>query len=111
MQRLAAHLSNDPDILNLCMSSLLNVLLFSTNTFNWVITRPILSLLLASEQSFALYRSQLIATQSVENQQKLAAEFDRLLNDVQQSLEISNRDKFTSKLTTFRTNVREFLTF
>lgn len=73
-------------------------------------TRPILSLLLANESSYTDYQTQLISTQTPENQERLREEFAKLTSDIQRSVELANRDKFTQKLTMFRLNVRHFLT-
>jgi hypothetical protein len=111
LQMIRAHMTYDPDILNLLMSTLFNSMLLSTHANLWSVTRPILSMMLASEISFNQYRETLIASQPVENQSKLRNEFDLLTADIQRSVETSNRDKFTQKLTQFRLNVRQFLTF
>jgi exportin-7 len=111
VQRIRAHIQSEPDILNQLMSTLFNSLLFTSHANHWAVTRPILSLLLASEQSFQAYQDQLLTSQSVQNQDKLKEEFGRLVLDVQRSVETSNRDRFTQKLTMFRLNVRQFLTF
>jgi exportin-7 len=105
------HINYDPDILQQLMTTLFNSMLFASHANLWAITRPILSLMLASEQSFTQYSENLIISQPIENQAKLREEFDRLTHDVQRSVETSNRDKFTQKLTQFRLNVRQFLTF
>ena len=110
IQMIRSHIISDPDALNQLMSALFNGLLFSSQANQWAITRPILSLLLAQESTYVFYQNQLKSTQSIENQEKLNEEFEKLGQDIQQSLESSNRDKFTQKLTNFRLNVRQFLT-
>jgi len=110
IQLIRQHIISDPEALNQIMATLFNSLLFSPQANQWALTRPILSLLLAAESTYINYQSQLTSTQSVENQEKLREEFDKLTTDIQQSLESTNRDKFTQKLTVFRLNVRQFLT-
>lgn len=110
VQLIRTHLATDPEVLNQLMAALFNALLFSGQANQWAITRPILSLLLAAETSFTNYQQQLIATQSPDNQNRLNEEFEKLTSDIQQSVESTNRDKFTQKLTVFRLNVRQFLT-
>jgi exportin-7 len=105
-----AHIAYEPDVLNQLMTTLFNTLLFTSHANHWAVTRPILSLLLASESSFTDYQNNLIATQTLENQEKLREEFSKLTTDIQRSVELTNRDKFTQKLTMFRLNVRHFLT-
>ena len=104
------HISTEPDILDQLMNTLFNSLLFASHANHWAVTRPILSLMLASESSFIKYQDYLISTQSPENKEKLLEEFSRLLADIQRSVETSNRDRFTQKLTIFRLSVRQFLT-
>lgn len=103
-------MSSDPDLLNQLMSTLFNSLLFTSHANHWAVTRPILSLLLASESSFTNYQNQLLSTQAPENIEKLNEEFTKLTADIQRSVETTNRDRFTQKLTMFRLNVRQFLT-
>ena len=110
IQMLRAHVAFEPDIFHQLMSTLFNTLLFTGHANHWAITRPILSLLLASEASFTDYQANLISTQTPESQEKLKEEFAKLTTDIQRSVELTNRDKFTQKLTMFRLNVRHFLT-
>lgn len=72
--------------------------------------RPMLSLMLASESSFAAYKDLLLSSQSPENQAKLNEALGKLLQDVNRSLDSANRDRFTQKLTAFRVAARGFLT-
>jgi len=91
------------------MSTLFNSLLFAPNSNHWAITRPILSLLLLENNAFVEYQQQLSSTQTPENQIKLNEEFGRLTEGLSTSLEVTNRDRFTQRLTIFRINVRGFL--
>lgn len=47
------HIASEPDVLHQLMSSLFNTLLLTSHANHWAITRAILSLMLASEASFA----------------------------------------------------------
>lgn len=109
VQRVQAHILSDPTILSSLLSTCFTSLLFSTNQSFWPLTRPILSLMLASPDAFTAYHEALAATQAVESQTKLAKEVEMLLTGLQHSLETAHRDKFTQKLTLFRLNVRSFL--
>ena len=110
VQLIRMHMQSDPEIWHQLMATLFNSLLYASHANHWAVTRPILSLLLASEGAFQDYQTQLISTQSPENQEKLKEEFTKLTADIQRSLETTNRDRFTQKLTMFRLNVRQFLT-
>ncbi len=109
VQMMRKHVQSEPDIFHHLMGTLFNALLFGAQANHWAITRPILSLLLASEASFTDYQNQLLSSQPPENQEKLREEFVKLTADVQRSVETNNRDRFTQKLTMFRLNVRQFL--
>jgi exportin-7 len=69
-----------------------------------------LSLMLASESSFAAYKDHLLSSQAPENQVKLNEAVNKLLLDVNRSLDSANRDRFSQKLTAFRVAARGFLT-
>lgn len=107
VQRLLEHLSASPGIIVTLLSTVFQQYFF---TNNHSITKPIFSLLIASEEDFITFQENLIATQSPENQEKLRAEFDKLLADLSRSLDNSNREKFSHRLITFRTNIQGFLT-
>jgi exportin-7 len=61
-------------------------------------------------QAFTQYRERLLASQKPENRQMLDDCFTKLLSDVQRSLDNTNRDRFTQRLTSFRIAARQFLT-
>ena len=104
------HLASESTLLPSLMATLMNQLLFASHANHWAVTRPILSLMLSQENIFVEYETNLLSTQTNENRIKLAEEFKKLSTDVQRSVEILNRDRFTQKLTLFRLAVRQFLT-
>mmetsp|Transcript_10850 Transcript_10850/g.16184 ORF Transcript_10850/g.16184 Transcript_10850/m.16184 type:complete len:1123 (-) Transcript_10850:312-3680(-) len=110
MHNLNKHLSARPDLFSTLTTTLFNLLLFGAAQNHWAVMRPMLSLMLASESSFAAYRDHLLSTQTPENQTLLNEAFNKLLSDVKPDLESSNRDRFTQKLTAFRVATRGFLT-
>ena len=61
-----------------------------------------LSLILVVEPVFAALRQQIVASQPADRQAALALSMDRLMQDVQRSLDPKNRDKFTQNLTVVR---------
>eukprot|EP00606_Chrysophyceae_sp_TOSAG23-5_P001351 GSChrysophyteH2.ASY1.ANO1.1212.1 assembled CDS len=109
VQRIMQHLETEPECFMQLLSTLFNSLLFASAANYWPLTRPILSLILVSESCYNEFQKQLLASQTVENQQKLTLEFSRLTDNLQRSLEVSNRDKFTQRLTVFRSAVRSFM--
>lgn len=109
VQRIMQHIETDPECFFQLLNSLFTSMLFSTAVNHWPLTRPILSLILIAESSFVEYQKHLGSSQTQENQTKLAAEFTKLTENLQRSLEVSNRDKFTQRVTVFRANVRSFM--
>jgi exportin-7 len=71
VQMIRVHIASDPEVLHKLMTTLFNLLLFNSHANHWAVTRPILSLLLASEDSFNDYQANLIATQVI-NRHELA---------------------------------------
>jgi len=104
------HLAAQPDLFSSLTATLFNLLLFGPPQNHWAVMRPMLSLMLASESSFTAYKDHLMSTQDSTNQALLNESFNKLLSDVNRSLESSNRDRFTQKLTAFRVSTRGFLT-
>ena len=104
------HLAAQPNLFSSLTATLFNLLLFGPPQNHWAVMRPMLSLMLASESSFTAYKDHLMSTQDSANQAKLNEAFNKLLADVNRSLESANRDRFTQKLTAFRVSTRGFLT-
>eukprot|EP00605_Chrysophyceae_sp_TOSAG23-4_P002609 GSChrysophyteH1.ASY1.ANO1.2881.1 assembled CDS len=107
--RIRQHVTSEPTMMSVVMNSLFTTLLFASAASCWPLTRPILSVMLSFPDSFQTYKEQLINSQNAENVYKLQTEFENLLKDLQHSLDSTQRDKFTSKLTAFRLQVRSFL--
>jgi exportin-7 len=99
-----------PNLFSSLTATLFNLLLYGPPQNHWAVMRPMLSLMLANETSFTQYKDHLLSTQSPENQVKLNEALTKLLADVSRSLDNSNRDRFTQKLTAFRVAARGFLT-
>mmetsp|Transcript_45192 Transcript_45192/g.94800 ORF Transcript_45192/g.94800 Transcript_45192/m.94800 type:complete len:1112 (+) Transcript_45192:332-3667(+) len=110
VHNLNKHLSAQPNLFSSLTATLFNLLLFGAPQNHWAVMRPMLSLMLASESSFTSYKDHLMSTQDSSNQAKLNEAFNKLLADVNRSLESANRDRFTQKLTAFRVSTRSFLT-
>jgi len=110
MRSLNKHLAAQPNLFSSLTATLFNLLLFGPPQNHWAVMRPMLSLMLASESSFAAYKDHLLSSQSPENQAKLNDTINKLLADVSRSLDSANRDRFTQKLTAFRVTARQFLT-
>lgn len=99
-----------PNLFSSLTATLFNLLLYGPPQGHWAVMRPMLSLMLADENSFTQYKDHLLRTQNPENQVKLNEALTKLLADVSRSLDNANRDRFLQKLTAFRLNARSFLT-
>merc|ERR1712232_32354 len=110
MHNMNKHLSLQPNLFSSLTATLFNLLLFGAPQNHWAVMRPMLSIILASESSLSAYKEHLLSTQTIENQKLLNDAFSKLLHDIDRSLESSNRDRFTQKLTAFRVATRSFLT-
>ncbi|XP_021857908.1 uncharacterized protein [Spinacia oleracea] len=103
---LARHIAECPTLFPEILKTLFELVLFEDCPNQWSLSRPILSLILISEQIFTDLKTQILASQPVEQQQRLVLCFDKLMADVSRSLDSKNRDKFTQNLTVFRHDFR-----
>lgn len=99
---MAEHLRQHPDLFPRVLHTLFEIVLFEDCTNQWSLSRPMLSLILVVEPVYAALRQQIVASQPADRQAALSASMDRLMQDVQRSLDPKNRDKFTQNLTVVR---------
>lgn len=103
---LARHIAECPSLFPEILKTLFEIVLFEDCGNQWSLSRPMLSLILISEQIFADLKAQILSSQSADQQQRLSLCFDKLMADVTRSLESKNRDRFTQNLTVFRHEFR-----
>jgi exportin-7 len=103
---LARHIAECPNLFPEILKTLFEIVLFEDCTNQWSLSRPMLSLILISEQIFADLKANILSSQAVEQHQRLSLCFDKLMSNVTRSLDSKNRDKFTSNLTIFRNDFR-----
>lgn len=103
---LARHISECPTLFPEILKTLFEIILFEDCSNQWSLSRPMLSLILISEQIFADLKTRILASQPAEQHQRLAQCFDKLMADVSRCLDSKNRDKFTQNLTVFRVEFR-----
>ncbi|RCV22123.1 hypothetical protein SETIT_4G195400v2 [Setaria italica] len=103
---LARHIGECPNLFPQILRTLFEIILFEDAGNQWSLSRPILSLIMTSEQMFSDLRAHLLASQTVDQQQRLSQCFDKLMTDVNRNLEPKNRDRFTQNLTAFRHDFR-----
>ncbi|KAG8480658.1 hypothetical protein CXB51_025204 [Gossypium anomalum] len=121
--KLAQHIADCPSLFPQILKTLFEIVLFEDCGNQWSLSRPMLSLILISEQIFADLKAQILASQGidavltmigtqyddvtpVDHHQRLSICFDKLMSDVTRSLDSKNRDKFTQNLTVFRHEFR-----
>ncbi|CAL5054063.1 unnamed protein product [Urochloa decumbens] len=103
---LARHIGEFPNLFPQILRTLFEIILFEDVGNQWSLSRPILSLIMTSEQMFSDLRAHLLASQPVSQQQRLSQCLDKLMTDVNRNLEPKNRDRFTQNLTTFKHDFR-----
>ncbi|KAK8999110.1 hypothetical protein V6N11_070287 [Hibiscus sabdariffa] len=104
--KLAQHIADCPSLFPQILKTLFEIVLFEDCGNQWSLSRPMLSLILISEQIFADLKAQILASQPMDQQQRRSMCFDKLMQDVTRSLDSKNRDKFTQNLTVFRHEFR-----
>nr|GMD36638.1 exportin-7-like isoform X1 [Ipomoea batatas] len=110
---LARHIAESPNLFPQILKTLFEIVLFEDNGNQWNLSRPMLGLILISQQIYSDLKAQILASQIPEfllqpigQHQRLSLSFDKLMTDVTNSLDSKNRDKFTQNLTTFRHEFR-----
>ncbi|XP_072056540.1 uncharacterized protein [Arachis hypogaea] len=103
---LARHIAECPNLFPEILKTLFEIILFEECANQWSLSRPMLSLILISEQIFSDLKVQILSSQPMDQHQRLSLCFDKLMADVTRSLDSKNRDKFTQNLTIFRHEFR-----
>lgn len=101
-QAFAQHAQQSPTLFPEVLQALFEIALFEECFNQWSLSRPMLSLILINEQSLSTLKQQLVASQPMEKQALLATCLDKLMKDVDRTLESKNRDRFTQNLTIVR---------
>ncbi|CAH9069015.1 unnamed protein product [Cuscuta epithymum] len=104
--KLAQHFSDCPNIFLEILKTLFELVLFEDCVNQWSLSRPMLSLILISDEMFSNLRAQITASQQVDQQQRLSLCFDKLMADITRSLDPKNREKFSSNIARFRNEFR-----
>ncbi|CAJ1972961.1 unnamed protein product [Sphenostylis stenocarpa] len=96
---LARHIAECPNLFPEILKTLFEIILFEDCGNQWSLSRPMLSLILINEQIFSDLKAQILASQPMDQHQRLSSCFDKLMADVTLSIDSKNRDKFTQNLT------------
>uniref|UniRef100_A0A803LT90 Uncharacterized protein n=1 Tax=Chenopodium quinoa TaxID=63459 RepID=A0A803LT90_CHEQI len=103
----AKHISDCADIFLDILKTMFEIVLYEDNSSQWGLSRAILSLILISEEMYTKFKTEIVASQPVDQQQRLFHCFDILMEGVTLDLESANRDRFTRNLGKFRKEFRE----
>jgi len=103
------HLASVPTAFTEFFVMLLNNVMYRDMASCWSISRPLLSLLLASEATSQAAQQQILRTQSQEKYQPFQEAFKRMMVDIKPTLETSNRDRFSQRVNMFRAEVKQFM--
>ncbi|GMH42848.1 hypothetical protein BSKO_10767 [Bryopsis sp. KO-2023] len=101
-QALADHVRSWPEMFPSMLQTLFETVLFEECPSMWSFSRPMLSLILISDEHFKNMKGEFIRSQPADRQQAVANCLDKLMNGVLYNLEAKNRDKFTQNLTVVR---------
>ena len=96
--------------LNDILEMLFNIIIYEDCTFQWSLSRPMLSLIVINPQFFKQLQGRIC--QSLGNQTantKMQEAFAALMVQIEPNLNGKNRDKFTQKLSVFRHSVKILL--
>ena len=106
VQAFLQHLNAEPSLFPDLLYSLFDIVLFDECFNQWSLSRPMLSLMLVislvHESEMAKLKDRLISSQPQDKQQLLASLLDRLMKDVDGTLDSKNRDRFTQNLSPVR---------
>ncbi|PIA44208.1 hypothetical protein AQUCO_01700074v1 [Aquilegia coerulea] len=103
---LTRHIAECPSLFPEILKTLFEIVLFEDCSNQWSLSRPMLSLILISEQIFVDLKAKILSSQPADQQNRISLCFDKLMADLTRSLESKNRDKFTQNLTIFRHEFR-----
>ncbi|XP_053236663.1 ran-binding protein 17 isoform X6 [Podarcis raffonei] len=108
-QRLLHFMQQNSEVLQQMMSILMNTIIFEDCRNQWSVSRPLLGLILLNEKYFSELRASLINSQPANKQEVLHQCFSSLMEGVEQSLLVKNRDRFTQNMSVFRRDMAETL--
>jgi exportin-7 len=102
VQVFAQHINQSPNLLPEILETLFQIALFQECFNQWSLSRPMLSLMLVSQQHLTSIKTQLLASQPQDKHGFIEECLEKLMKDVDNSLESKNRDRFTQNLTSVR---------
>eukprot|EP01126_Amoeba_proteus_P053459 TRINITY_DN6514_c0_g1_i5.p1 TRINITY_DN6514_c0_g1~~TRINITY_DN6514_c0_g1_i5.p1 ORF type:complete len:661 (-),score=98.49 TRINITY_DN6514_c0_g1_i5:193-2175(-) len=85
------------------------VLLVTTDTAQWALSRPLLPLMLLLPNDYETVAKNIIEGQKGEKRQKMADLFTHLTDGIQMTLTADNREKFLTNLIRLQKEIKEFV--
>jgi len=99
-------ITNYPAILPEIMYVIMHIVLFEDGKSFWVYVKPLFSLILINPQAFSDCKQQLLTKVAFDRQEKVAQEFEKLLDGIKFNLDVRNRDKFSDNYNAFRREIK-----
>ena len=91
------------------MSSILNTVMFEECRNQWSMSRPLLSLILIDPEYFQRFQKRIIELQPSELRTRMEKSFEQLMEGIEQSVNVRNKDKFTQNLNALRRDLNNKL--
>ena len=91
------------------MASILNTVMFEECRNQWSMSRPLLSLILVDLEYFQRYQKRIIELQPSELRVRMEKCFEQLMENIEQSVNVKNKDKFTQNLSVLRRDLNNKL--
>lgn len=102
-------IEENPHILADLLQTLVSIMLFGDSKCQWSLSRPMLGLILIQQDVFEKVKTDLTRQQTFEKQPKFEEAFTQLMNGVENSLSVKNKDTFTQNLSKFKRDIVEIL--
>ncbi|KAK6045414.1 hypothetical protein COOONC_17081 [Cooperia oncophora] len=98
---------NQPQLMSDILTSMMTSLMFGEVKCQWSISRPLLGLILLQEEVFTNFKREIISQQPEDRHAAFDQAFIGLMDGVELSLTVKNKDIFTQNLAKFRREIVE----
>eukprot|EP00055_Hartaetosiga_balthica_P015687 m.94625 g.94625 ORF g.94625 m.94625 type:complete len:1074 (-) comp8927_c0_seq1:2588-5809(-) len=95
-------LQDNQEILMGMLSDMFHILMHEACKNQWSMSRPMLPLILFHPEHFEMIKNDALDNATSNRKQAVETAFNNLMEDVEESLLVKNRDKFTQKICIFR---------
>jgi len=114
LESMGQHINNHQQLLSSIIIQLLN-LIITTDGVHWFAAKPLLALIFISRKEFTFIQQLIINSQMTTSQpddqrgNAIVKAFNGLMSDIQVNVESDNREKFTTNVTAFRSDMKQYL--